>query len=73
MHKLTKNAQIFDGNEDCQKAFGQFKLILTTAFFAFPNYELLFFLYVDASAYGLGATLGQQQPNGCDAVIAYGA
>ena len=73
MHKLTKNAQVFEWSEDCQKAFDQFKQIFTTAFFAFPNYQLPFFLFVDASAYGLGATLGQQQPNGCDAVIAYGA
>ena len=46
-------------------AFDHLKEILTTApVLAFPNYQLPFFLYVDASAYGLGDTLGQQQPNG---------
>ena len=72
LHDLTKKAQRFYWDDDCQQAFEHLKQILTEApILAFPNYELPFYIYVDASADGLGATQEQQQ-NEFSRVIAYG-
>ena len=71
-HALTKNTQRFYWDDHCQQAFEHLKQILTEApILAFSNYELPFYLHVDASAESLGATLEQQQ-NEFSRVIAYG-
>ena len=57
-------------NED-QEAFDKLKKLLTSSLIlALPDFSKQFILFIDASDYGLGAILSQEQENG-EVVIAY--
>ena len=60
LHALTRKDAVFHWSEDCQNAFDQLKLRLTTSpITAFPDFSQEFRLYTDASTAGLGAILAQ--------------
>ena len=72
MNALTKKTSVFSWDSHCDEAFEALKQRLAQAqILAYPNYELPFYLYVDASLDALGATLGQVEGK-LDAVVAYG-
>ena len=63
---------LFHFNAAQDKAFHDFKCALTNApVLVFPDYQLPFIIYTDASALGLGAVLMQADANGKNHVIAY--
>ena len=60
LHALTRKDALFHWSEDCQAAFDQLKVRLTTSLItAFPDFSQEFRLYTDASTTGLGAILAQ--------------
>ena len=60
LHALTRKDALFHWSEDCQAAFDQLKVRLTTSpITAFPDISQEFRLYTDASTAGLGAILAQ--------------
>ena len=60
LHALTRKDALFHWSEDCQAAFDQLKVRLTTSpITAFPDFSKEFRLYTDASTAGLGAILAQ--------------
>ena len=60
LHALTRKDAVFHWSEDCQHAFDQLKLRLTTSpITAFPDFSQEFRLYTDASTAGLSAILAQ--------------
>ena len=62
LHALMKKDVVFHWTPECQKAFVKLKHLLTTATItAFPDFNLPFPLYTDASTLGLGAILAQVQ------------
>ena len=62
LHALTQKDAVFHWSEDCQTAFDQLKIRLTTSpITAFPDFSQEFRLYTDASTAGLGAILAQVQ------------
>ena len=68
---LTKDDVVFEWTEECQEAFDNLKVKLTTApILGYPNYELPFILETDASLKGLGAVLSQKH-EGVNYVVAY--
>ena len=68
---LTRKDTPFAWTQQCQEAFDRLKIALTTApVFAYPDFNLEFILYTDASSHSLGAVLAQIQ-NGREVVIAY--
>ena len=71
---LTKKDQLFHWIEAQQKAFSTLKDRLCSAeVMAFDNSQAQTKLTVDASPYGLGAILSQQQANGSLRPVAYGS
>ena len=62
---------LFCWTDACSDAFDNLKRALVSApILAYPNFKVLFLLFVDASATGIGFTLGQVQ-DGKKEVIAY--
>ena len=62
LHTLTKKVAVCHRALECQKAFVQLKYLLTTASTtAFPDFDLPFQLYTNASTLGFGAILVQVQ------------
>ena len=60
LHALTRKDALFHWSEDCQSAFDQLKVRLTTSpITAFPDFSKEFRLYTDTSTAGLGAILAQ--------------
>ena len=71
LNELTKKGLKFHWSDECQTAFDALKTALTQApILAYPDFQLPFQLYVDASDEALGMVLGQIQ-NGKEVVIAY--
>ncbi|KAI8512396.1 hypothetical protein Bbelb_090350 [Branchiostoma belcheri] len=80
LHKLTigqnkkgrkQSAAKFEWSTECQQAFDTLRSRLMGAdILAYPDFELPFILYIDASHDGLGAVLSQEQ-KGIERVIAY--
>ena len=65
MRKLTRNNTKFEWTDECAKEFDDIKLCLTSdVVMAYPDWELPFTLYTDASKAGLGAILTQKFPEG---------
>eukprot|EP00743_Colponemidia_sp_Colp-15_P001254 GILK01001377.1.p1 GENE.GILK01001377.1~~GILK01001377.1.p1 ORF type:complete len:667 (+),score=57.61 GILK01001377.1:47-2047(+) len=55
---LTKKDSLFVWSPECQNAFESLKTALTTSpVLAFPRFDEPFFVFTDASAYGIGAIL----------------
>ena len=62
LHALTRKDAVFQWSQECQQAFDCLKTLLTTSpITAFPDFNLPFRLYTDASTAGLGAILAQVQ------------
>ena len=62
LHTLTRKDAVFHWSPECQQAFNRLKTLLTTSpITAFPDFNLPFWLYTDASTAGLGAILAQVQ------------
>ncbi|XP_078658200.1 tenascin-X-like [Branchiostoma floridae x Branchiostoma belcheri] len=80
LHKLTigqnkkgrkQSTAKFEWSTECQQAFDTLRSRLMGAdILAYPDFELPFILYIDASHDGLGAVLSQEQ-KGIERVIAY--
>ena len=71
LNDLTKKAVKFYWSAECQVAFDTLKEALTQApILAYPDFQLPFHLYVDASDDALGMVLGQIQ-NGKEVAISY--
>lgn len=71
INKITSKNVKFEWTPECQKAFETLKGALVSApVLSYPDFELPFQLYVDASQTGIGLTLGQII-DGKDVVIAY--
>jgi hypothetical protein len=75
---LTKDKPFKEGDKsrvwtaECQRAFEQLKCkLMEEPCLAFPDWKLPFRLYTDASDYGLGAVLSQQQADGSERVVLY--
>ena len=61
LNALTRKTSVFSWDSRCQQAFETLKQFLTQApILAYPNYNLPFYLYVDAIAEALGCMLGQK-------------
>ena len=68
---LTEHNTNFQWTKDCQKAFDQLKVALTSSpILAHPTENGTFYLDTDASYYGIGAVLSQEQ-DGAERVIGY--
>ena len=62
LHALTRKDAVFYWSPECQQAFNCLKTLLTTSpITAFPDFNLPFRLYTDASTSGLEAILAQVQ------------
>ncbi len=62
----------FDWSENCQRAFENVKLLLTTApVLAAPRLDMPFKLQADASQVGAGAVLLQTGENGLDYPVSF--
>ena len=72
MHRLTaKSIERFQWSSECHRAFRSLKEKLVTApVLAFPRSDAKFIVDCDASDYGLGAVISQEQ-DGSERVIAY--
>ncbi len=71
LHALTRKHAKFDWDENCEQAFQKLKQILVNApVMALPRDEGKFILDCDASNFGIGAVLSQEQ-DGEEKVIAY--
>ena len=72
LNHLTRKNVPFLWNSDCETAFVALKSRLSSPpILAYPNFELPFHLYTDASQYALGYVLGQVVQDR-EVVIAYG-
>ncbi len=69
---LLKSSVKFDWSKNCQRAFENVKLLLTTApVLAAPRLDMPFKLQVDASQVGAGAVLLQTGENGLDYPVCF--
>jgi len=68
---MTKKGETFRWTPECQEAFDQLKVVLTSApVLAMPDEESPFLLDVDAAQTSIGAVLSQRQ-QGVEKVVAY--
>ena len=66
LHALTKKEVVFHWTPECHETFTKLKHLLTTApITAFPDFNLPFRLYTDASTLGLGAILAHVYTDQC--------
>jgi len=73
LHKLTRKNVPFVWDSACKESFEKLKLLLMSPpTLAFPDPDVRYRLYTDASGIGVGATLAQFQ-NGQERIIAYGS
>uniref|UniRef100_A0A3B4WDD1 Gypsy retrotransposon integrase-like protein 1 n=2 Tax=Seriola lalandi dorsalis TaxID=1841481 RepID=A0A3B4WDD1_SERLL len=73
LHELTKKYARFNWTAECQEAFEELKVRLTSApVLAYPLDSGEFFLDTDASDWGIGAVLSQMQ-GGEERVLSYGS
>ena len=71
LYALTQKGAKFEWTSDCQRAFEALKLrLMSEPILALPSDRGTFTLDCDASNYGLGAVLSQEQ-SGIEKVIAY--
>jgi len=72
LHQLMRKDQPFIWTEKCQEAFEQLKQhLISPPILIYPDFEKPFFLYTDASSFGLGAVLTQKDNEKKEHVIAY--
>ena len=71
LHKLLKKGVKFTWDSECESAFQEFKVVLTSyPILRYPDFSLPFVLYTDACDTGIGAVLAQNGPDG-ERTIAY--
>lgn len=71
LHRLTERGRQFKWTTECDTAFVKLKLQLCSSpTLTFPDFSLPFILDTDASQFGIGAILSQEQ-HGEEKVIAY--
>lgn len=69
--ELRRKNKIFVWDSNCEQALTKIKeYLVTDSVLACPNFELPFTIQTDASDYGLGAILSQEQ-DGAEKVICY--
>ena len=72
IHRLTCKNVKFVWNDECQAAFDQLKVKLTTApLLSYPQLDKGFVLEMDTSICGLGAVLSQEEDDGMLHPVAY--
>lgn len=65
LHRLTEKEMKFIWTEECQQAYTQLKRALVTSpVLVYPNAEKPYILDTDASGFGIGGVLSQQQEDG---------
>ncbi|MEW8546931.1 MAG: RNase H-like domain-containing protein [Candidatus Thiodiazotropha sp.] len=73
LYSLLQKGSEFLWTENCQRAFGCIKQLLTSSpILAFPNLQRPFILTCDASSTAIGYILGQKDESGKEHVIEYG-
>jgi hypothetical protein len=71
LNDLTRKNVVFNWTDKCEEAFHDLKQrLMTSPILAYPEHSGKFILDTDASAYGIGAVLSQEQ-NGKERAIAY--
>ena len=71
LHKLTEAGRPFHWSEECERAFEDLKArLVSSPILAYPSAVDQFILDTDASDFGIGAVLSQQQ-DGAERVVAY--
>jgi len=71
LHDMTKKGRTFQWTRECQEAFDQLKVVLTSApILAMPDDQGTFILDTDAANSSIGAVLSQVQ-QGVERVVAY--
>ena len=71
LHKLLRKGVTFEWSEECDLAFLELKKrLVSTPILGYPDLNLPFHVYTDASSFAIGMVLGQIQ-NGHDRVIEY--
>ena len=72
LRKLLKKDQPYQWTEECEKSFQTIKQLITSAAtLAFPDFSKIFRLQTDASNFGIGAVLLQQDDSDSWRPIAY--
>ena len=72
LYHLTERGASFCWSEECQYAFEDLQVKLTTApVLAYSNFEKPFTLDTDASDFGIRAVLSQEDEQGAERVVAY--
>ena len=72
LYALLRKDIPFVFDKSCTDSFNKLKDLLTSnPVLRPPNFEKCFYLFTDASGYGLGAILGQKDDDGHDYVVAY--
>ncbi len=72
LNQLLQKGSLFKWNEACQLSFDALKEKLVTApVLIFPDFQKPFHLITDASDFGLGAVLAQQDEKGLEQAIVY--
>ena len=61
LHRLTQKSVQYAWTDDCQKALEELNRFSRAPVLAFPIFDVPFRLYTDASDYGIGAVLSQNQ------------
>ena len=56
---------------ECDRAFQWLKFLLSSPVLRSPDFQKLFILQTDASDFGVGAVLSQEDENGDDRPVAY--
>ena len=73
LNNLTRKSVKFKWDEKCEDAFNELKRsLITPPLLVFPTRNGKFILQTDASGYGIGAILSQEQ-DGKEVVISYGS
>ena len=73
LNNLTRKSVKFKWDEKCEDAFNELKhSLITPQLLVYPTHNGKFILQTDASGYGIGAILSQEQ-DGKELVISYGS
>ena len=63
---------VFEWTEECEKSFQKLKNALISApILKAPNWDLVFHVHIDASAYAIGCILAQPHENNMDFPMSY--
>lgn len=71
LHLLTKKNVYFKWTVDCQQSFEVLKKLTEAPVLPYPNFSTGFNIETDASYFGLGAILSQEQEDQCFHPVSY--